>query len=130
MRRSDNGHWGLPGGYVEAGESVTDAVAREVFEETGVRIEVGRLVGIYSDPKRQVIEYGAGRRVQAVNLCFEARAVAQGEPTTPHETLELGYFPLEALPEPLRADSHHPHRGRRGGRRPAVGAVRPGGVRT
>ena len=101
MRRSDNGHWGLPGGYVEAGESVTDAVAREVFEETGVRIEVGRLVGIYSDPKRQVIEYGPGRRVQAVNLCFEARAVGQGEPTTPHETLELGYFSLESLPSPF-----------------------------
>jgi ADP-ribose pyrophosphatase YjhB (NUDIX family) len=101
MRRSDNGHWGLPGGYVEAGESVTDAVAREVFEETGVRIEVGRLVGVYSDPKRQVIEYGPGRRVHAVNLCFEGRAVGQGEPTTPDETLELGYFPPEALPSPF-----------------------------
>jgi ADP-ribose pyrophosphatase YjhB (NUDIX family) len=101
MRRSDNGHWGLPGGYVEAGESVTDAVAREVFEETGVRIEVGRLVGVYSDPKRQIIEYGPGRRVHAVNLCFEARAVGQGEATTPGETLELGYFPAEALPSPF-----------------------------
>jgi ADP-ribose pyrophosphatase YjhB (NUDIX family) len=101
MRRSDNGHWGLPGGYVEAGESVTEAVAREVFEETGVRIEVGRLVGVYSDPARQVIEYGPGERVHAVNLCFEARPVGQGAPTTPHETLELGYFPPEALPSPF-----------------------------
>jgi ADP-ribose pyrophosphatase YjhB (NUDIX family) len=101
MRRSDNGHWGLPGGYVEAGESVSQAVAREVFEETGVRIAVGRLVGVYSDPTRQVIEYGPGRRVHAVNLCFEGRAVGQGEATTPDETLELGYFAPEALPEPF-----------------------------
>lgn len=101
MRRSDNGHWGLPGGYVEAGESVSEAVAREVFEETGVRIAVGRLIGVYSDPARQVIEYGPGRRVHAVNLCFEGRPVGQGEPTTPHETLELGYFPPEALPAPF-----------------------------
>lgn len=101
MRRSDNGHWGLPGGYVEAGESVTDAVAREVLEETGVRVEVGRLIGVYSDPARQVIEYAPGRRVHAVNLCFEARPLGQGEATTPEETLELGYFPPEALPSPF-----------------------------
>jgi ADP-ribose pyrophosphatase YjhB (NUDIX family) len=101
MRRSDNGHWGLPGGYVEKGESVAEAVAREVFEETGVMIAVGRLIGIYSDPKRQVIEYAPDRRVHAVNLCFEASAVGQGEATTPDETLELGYFAPEALPAPF-----------------------------
>ena len=101
MRRSDNGHWGLPGGYVEKGESVAEAVAREVFEETGVMITVGRLIGIYSDPKRQVIEYSPHQRVHAVNLCFEASGVGQGEATTPDETLELGYFAPEALPSPF-----------------------------
>ncbi len=103
MRRSDNGHWGLPGGYVEVGESVSEAAAREVFEETGVRIEVGRLIGVYSEPERQVIEYPDGARVQAVNLCFEARGVGSGEPTTPEETLETGYFPADGLPEPFVA---------------------------
>jgi ADP-ribose pyrophosphatase YjhB (NUDIX family) len=73
MQRSDNGLWGLPGGYVEIGEGVAAACARQVLEETGVRIAVGRLIGVYSDPARQVIDYGGGRRVQAVNLCFEAR---------------------------------------------------------
>ena len=101
MRRSDNGCWGLPGGYVETGESVADAAAREVFEETGVKIELGRLVGVYSDPGRQVIEYADGRRVQAVNLCFEALAVGRGVPTTPEETLETGYFAVDGLPEPF-----------------------------
>jgi len=102
MRRSDNGYWGLPGGYVEPGESVSEAVAREVFEETGVRIRPGRLVGVYSEPARQVVEYPDGRRVQAVNLCFEACPVGEvGEPTTPHETLATGYFGYDALPEPF-----------------------------
>ncbi len=101
MRRSDNGHWGLPGGYVERGESVADAVAREVFEETGVRISVGRLLGVYSEPARQVIAYPDGNRVQAVNLCFEAEAVGEGEATTPEETLEQGYFRPDALPDPF-----------------------------
>ena len=101
MQRSDNRHWGLPGGYVEPGESVVDATRREVKEETGVSVEVGRLVGVYSDPARQVIEYPDGERVQAVNLCFEAWALAAGEPTTPEETLDFGYFGAAGLPEPL-----------------------------
>jgi ADP-ribose pyrophosphatase YjhB (NUDIX family) len=101
MRRSDNEHWGLPGGYVEPGESVIVATEREVREETGFEIEVGRLVGIYSDPTTQVIEYADGRRVQAINLCFDAVAGRQGELTTPEETLEVGFFDAEALPSPF-----------------------------
>jgi ADP-ribose pyrophosphatase YjhB (NUDIX family) len=101
MQRSDNGQWGVPGGYVELGESVVDACAREVREETGWTVEVGRLVGVYSDPARQVIDYGDGRRVQAVNLCFDALAVAPGEPSTPEETLAIGFFARDALPEPF-----------------------------
>lgn len=101
MKRSDNAHWGLPGGYVEPGESVLAAACREVREETGYEIELGRLVGVYSDPKRQVIEYAGRHRVQAVNLCFEAVAGAQGEPSTPEETLDLGFFDAGALPRPF-----------------------------
>lgn len=101
MKRSDNAHWGLPGGYVEPGESVVEATAREVAEETGVAIEVGRLVGVYSRPETQVIAYPGGDRVQAINLCFEATALHEGPITTPDETLATGYFPPDALPTPL-----------------------------
>jgi ADP-ribose pyrophosphatase YjhB (NUDIX family) len=101
MQRSDNGLWGLPGGYVEPGESVVQATEREVLEETGCRIRVGRLVGVYSDPARQVIAYGDGRRIQAVNLCFEALAVAEEAATTPGETLATGYFATDDLPSAL-----------------------------
>jgi ADP-ribose pyrophosphatase YjhB (NUDIX family) len=101
MQRSDNRHWGLPGGYLEPGESVVAATAREVAEETGVEVEVGRLIGVYSDPAVQVVAYPDGERVHTVNLCFEARSIAQGEPTTPEETLAMGYFAASELPEPL-----------------------------
>ena len=101
MQRSDNRHWGLPGGYVERGESVSEAAAREVYEETGVRVAVGRLIGVYSDPARQVIAYPDGRRVHAVNLCFEACATGKGEASTPQETLACGYFAPGTLPEPF-----------------------------
>ena len=48
-----------------------------------------------------MIAYPDGRRVHAVNLCFEAVSVGRGAPTTPHETLETGYFPHDGLPRPF-----------------------------
>ena len=101
MQRSDNAHWGLPGGYLEPGESVVQAVAREVREETGWSVDLGRLVGVYSDPARQVVEYPDQRRVQAVNLCFEATALGPGELGTPGEVLGIGFYAWDALPEPF-----------------------------
>lgn len=102
MQRADNGHWGLPGGHVEPGESVAQATAREVLEETGCTVEIGRLIGVYSDPHRQTVEGHTGDRLQLVNLCFEARVLDDSrEPTTPEETLQTGFFAPDALPEPF-----------------------------
>ena len=100
MQRSDNGMWTIPGGHVDPGESVTSAVVREVLEETGWQVAPGRLVGVYSEPTRQVVEMG-GERVQLVNLCFDALAIEQFTPTTPDEALSIGFFPRDQLPEPM-----------------------------
>jgi len=82
QQRSDGGQWGLPGGSVEIGESVSEALSREVSEETGLRVQAGRLIGVYSDPAFQVFRYPDGRVWQYVNLCFEC-AIVGGELTTP-----------------------------------------------
>jgi ADP-ribose pyrophosphatase YjhB (NUDIX family) len=100
QQRSDGGQWGLPGGSVEIGESVTRAVEREVREETGLTVTARRVVGVYSAPEWQIVRYPDGNVWHYINVCFEC-AVRGGELTTCDETLDLQYFSLRRLPPTL-----------------------------
>jgi ADP-ribose pyrophosphatase YjhB (NUDIX family) len=103
QQRSDGGQWGLPGGSLEIGESVTEGVIREVCEETGLAVTVRRLIGVYSEPALQVVRYPDGNVWHYVNVCFEC-AVRSGELTTCDETLALRWTPLTRLPTTLLAN--------------------------
>ncbi|MEK6718911.1 MAG: NUDIX domain-containing protein [candidate division NC10 bacterium] len=105
QRRSDNGLWGLPGGSVEIGESVRDAIVREVKEETGLTVEVVRLIGVYSDPTFQIVRYPDGNVVQYISSLFACRILA-GTLQTCDETLDLQFFDPANLPEDL-VPMHH-----------------------
>jgi 8-oxo-dGTP pyrophosphatase MutT (NUDIX family) len=100
QQRSDGGQWGLPGGSIEIGESVVEAVVREVLEETGLTVTPRRVVGIYSDPSLQIVRYPNGMVWHYVNVCFEC-AVRGGELTTCDETLALEWFVPGRLPTPM-----------------------------
>lgn len=91
-RRADNGQWCLPSGRVDPGESVSEACIREVWEETGLRVRLVRLVGVYSSPHR-ISTYPDGNRWQVVALHFEG-AVIGGSLQLSDETTEIGYFSL------------------------------------
>ncbi len=94
-RRADNGQWCLPGGGMESGESAAEACERETFEETGLKIRVKRLVGVYSHPDQLVI-YPDGNKVFIVALHFEAEIIG-GELGLSNETTDFGYFTLEEV---------------------------------
>ena len=98
QKRADNGQWGLPSGYVDAGESVKQAAVREVLEETGIRVRVKRLVGIYSDPVHNVIAaYPDGSLIHFVILVFECE-YQSGELKVSDESTDVRYFPVDNLP--------------------------------
>jgi ADP-ribose pyrophosphatase YjhB (NUDIX family) len=94
-RRSDNGLWCLPGGKMEPGESIEECCRREVFEETGLMIEVKRLIGVYSN-RDQLVVYKDGAKVQMIVLSFEA-VMTGGALGTSSETTEARYFAFSEL---------------------------------
>ena len=84
---------------MESGESITEACTRKVFEETGLQVQVKRLVGVYTTPHR-LLEYADGNRWQLVVLHFEAEPIG-GELKVSDETIEFGFF-SQAEAESLR----------------------------
>ncbi|MER7544071.1 NUDIX domain-containing protein [Actinomadura sp.] len=82
--------WGLPGGYVNAGERLEDGVAREVREETALEVEVaGPPLGLASGFRHRVEVY------------YEARVVGGRLELDAAEILEARWFPVDGLPDEM-----------------------------
>ncbi len=90
QRRADSGLWALPGGTMNVGETLGQAIIREVREETGLAVEPVRIVGIYSDP-RYVFAYDDGEVRQEFNVCLACR-ITGGELAVSEESREVGFF--------------------------------------
>lgn len=79
-------YWAPPAGYVECGESVTDAVIREAEEESGLRIELGGLIGVYSQAD-----------VDVLIIAYAARSVG-GVARAGDDASELRLYAADELP--------------------------------
>jgi ADP-ribose pyrophosphatase YjhB (NUDIX family) len=95
--RADNGYWSIPGGGVKPGESLKEATAREVKEETGIDCDVTGLVRIYSNPNH-VAAYDDGEVRQEFSICFTTRMLG-GTTTTSDESAEVRFVPVSEISE-------------------------------
>jgi len=87
--------WALPGGFVNEGETLHDAVIREVQEETGLSVDLSEQFFTYSDPRRDPRQH----TLSTVYIGW-----AEGEPRGGDDAAEARAFPTDALPEPLCFD--------------------------
>jgi len=100
QQRGDTGLWNLPGGAMELGERIDQTLVREAREETGLAVEPVRLTGVYSDP-RWTLTYPHGDQVQMFIAHFECRPAGGALKIDGVETIDLRWFPLDALPNNL-----------------------------
>ncbi len=81
------GKWSLPAGFVERGERVECAAAREAREETGLDVTIGDLIGLYSSDGEPVV------------LAVYAATSTHGDPQAGDDLTEVGWFEVASLPE-------------------------------
>jgi len=87
--------WALPGGFIDGGEKAQDAAVREALEETGLRVTLTGLLGVYSDPSRDM-------RKHTISTVYIGKA--KGTPSGRDDAAEAGLFSENDLPSPLAFD--------------------------
>lgn len=87
--RRDNGRWEAPGGVLELDESFEDGVRREVFEETGLHVEVQQLTGVYKNSSRGIVA-----------LVFRCRPIS-GQARSTDEARDVTWMDVDQVKEKM-----------------------------
>ncbi|RAW00716.1 NUDIX domain-containing protein [Pseudochryseolinea flava] len=106
-KRRDVEQWSIISGHVEFGESVRDAILREIKEEVNAEAEIVRLIGVYSAPNSATYHYDE-RIVHFVTTYFEIKLLtAIPKNVSNEETMAVKFFPTEHLPTSMALINPH-----------------------
>lgn len=100
-------YWCLPGGHVEYGEKVEKAILREMKEELGIPVKIKKLVGVYSDPKRDPRYHSVSVAYLLQELKPPHQKIGSGgkdKINLNYESSRFKYFPLGGLPQKIGFD--------------------------
>ena len=100
QRKFPEGSWGLPGGLMELGESTEDVAKREVYEETGLKVEDLQLINVYSGPEH-FIKAKNGDEFYVVTVAYFTNSVSGELKVDPTESISFQYFDPEELPSTI-----------------------------
>lgn len=104
VKNADDEAWGVPGGMIEPLETPADAAVRETWEETGIKVQLTGILGVFAGRECQTT-YPNGDTISWVATIFHADAL-EGKPRPDfNETLEVQFFPLDAI----KNIPHRPH---------------------
>ncbi|CDQ18377.1 NUDIX hydrolase [Halobacillus karajensis] len=98
QRTSPKGVWGLPGGLMELGENTEQVAKREVWEETGLKVEDLNLLDVYSG-QDQFSRAPNGDEFYLVTTAYYTKTYEGPVNVDSKETLQIKFLPLHALPE-------------------------------
>ena len=99
LQQRRNGMWGVPGGFVELGESTEEAGRREVLEETGIEIGILQLVSVFSG-KEFFVKLPNGDEFYPMTIAYLCKDITGGSLQADRvESLHVQFFNLNELPQ-------------------------------
>lgn len=102
LKRQDLNIWGLIGGSPEERESIQDCLIREIFEETGLKIESYCAFGFASDPELEVFTFPNGNVIHSYPILFHVSRWSGTLDQSNDESTELRFFVRDEIPEMLK----------------------------
>ena len=97
VKSSNSDVWGLPAGAIDLGETPAEAIMREVFEETNLRVSPVKIVGVFGGEKFRYI-YANGDAVEYFIVVFECEIIGGELFSQDGEVSEIRYFSIEEMP--------------------------------